>query len=126
MREHPADEGIEEGLGDLEIVASENALRVRRLLRRPHRPVRDAVAELVAQGFDRLADAPVGEIQALDRGPADAHPIPPLEAPPHLAVQLPQAGLMVVQGAADGVGPLGRKDGEVHGGMVSQGADVTD
>jgi hypothetical protein len=115
VRENPADEGVEEGLGDLEIVAPEDGPGIGRLERRPHRPVRDAAAELAAEILHGLAEAAVRKVQALDRDPTDARPVPVLEAPPHLAGELAQPGLVIVQGAADGVGPLGRDGGEVHG-----------
>ena len=111
-----AGEGVEVGLGDLEVVAPEDGPGVGLLHRRPHGPVGEALAELAAQDLDRLVDAPRRQLQLLQGVAMDPLPVALLEALPHPPGDGPQPPVVLVKGLTDGLGAAGGGGLEVHGG----------
>ena len=122
--EDPAGQGVEVGLGDLEVVTPEDGLGVSLLEGHPDLAVGKALPEVAPEDLDRPVDAPRRQVQFLNRGLPDAVPVALLEPFPHLAGNLAQALVVLVERPMDRLGALGRhvrRDwGKVHGGIVSE------
>ncbi len=103
VRKDAAGERVEVGLGELEIVASEDGVREGRLQRLPGRSGLQALAELLAQRFEGLADRALVQLQAARRIAPDAVPIAPFEALFGAPGDGPEAGVVVVEAAVDDV-----------------------